>query len=1189
MWMHRFRVLTLSAIVILLAGLPGTARATLNIAQSPLFVAVSIDPNVMFLLDDSGSMHWELMPDAMVGGGGTIYFTFPRPAGVYGNASNYDARILAFHDGFLRNVRSRSGQPGNNAVFYNPENTYRPWVNADGTSLPNADPTAALYNPRIPGVGSLNLTAERSFNRWRTAGGTDENNRNYYPITFYVHTGGNLNSFDNYVKYQIRGTTGYRQQLPGTTETTVTSFTWPNGVTRTVLEERQNFANWFTYYRSRILSARAGIGFAFVEQPDLMRVGFGALNKGSTTIDGVATRAIVSGVRPFNPSNKEAFFDDLYDYVLEPANTPLRRALNDAGQYYSRTDARGPWSTTPGATGGSDLACRQSFTILMTDGFWNVDAAGTAAARANNDGTAGPTITGPGGQSYTYAAVSPFKDDHSDTLADVAMYYWKNDLRTDIDNLVPTTDLDPAFWQHMVTFGVGLGVEGSIDPAAAFAAIETGDEITWPNPGTDAGAARLDDLLHAGLNGRGGFFSASDPETFARELSAVLSDIVARTAATTGFSLSSTRLTTDSLIYAGEFSSEDWSGDLIALDADDATPEWVASERIATLITDEGLDARKVFTWTGADGDVFHPGTADVVKERIVAPLGLGAPLDAAAEQTADDIINYVRGDKSNEVSAGGTFRNRGRLIGDIVNSEPVFAGSVNEGWARLPGDQGGGVAGAGSYGEYLTEIKRDPRICAGDPDCDGERYNTVYVGANDGMLHAIDARTGRPLFSYVPAAVHHKLHELTDPDYGHRFFVDGSITVADARIGGSWKSVLLGTLGAGGRGIFALDVTRPQSFDQDNVLWELTSEDDPDIGFTYGKPEITRLEDGTWVAIFGNGYNSATPRAHLFVVRLADGEILHKVPVGPVNNGLSGVAVWVDPESRLFAARVYAGDLRGTMWRFEFTNSVPASHFTNGLFRDPGGRAVTSTPTLAANPAGGVMVYFGTGKLIEPGDRLIISPPAERFWALRDQNVALGNTLDGFGKVELDDFVGVGVPDGTRTAEVMTVGEKGWYVNLRVPDGLAGNTGERVISSPLVFFGRVIFSTFEPSEEPCIAGGFQRLYVLNAVNGGPSLDSGSCPGCAGLLLGAGAPVNPPVAIRPVPPPVGGGGGGNPGDPPPDPEDPDDDTAPGTPPVPTGTGREGWCDNLLVFNALTNQWQVIGTACVGRGVWRQIR
>ena len=640
-------------------------------------------------------------------------------------------------------------------------------------------------------------------------------------------------------------------------------------------------------------------------------------------------------------------------------------------------------------------------------------------------------------------------------------------------------------------------------------------------------------------------------------------------------STNSTRFDAGARVFQARFSSEDWSGDLVALRPDDDLVglvfEWSGTERLAN----QGHGNRKVFTRHAGSGVEFDTGLPDAVKATI---LGTAPPLSAGQRAIADQVIDFLRGDDSNERSNGGLFRDRSSVMGDIINSEPVFSGAGNEGWTRLAAADGGGATGTGSYGEYLNTVKQDPRSCEpDDPPCPGERLDSVYVGANDGMLHAFDAQTGEPFFSYVPSAVHGRLRLLAQLDYSHRFYVDGRIAVADARFGGGWKTVLVGGLGAGGRGIYALDITRPQSFDEDNVLWELTPANDPDIGHVFGKPAITQLENGTWVVIFGNGYNSASLRAHLFVVRLSDGQILHKLPMGATGaNGLSGVGVWMDPNTRNFVSRIYAGDLLGTMWRIDFTASVPAVAFADGLFTNPEGRAITSEPALAADPSGGVVVYYGSGKLIESDDRLMPSANFETFWAVRDQNAAIPNNATGmsaFGQAELDDLDNL-----TRTVEVLSSGDNGWFLNLRVPDDADGNTGERVLGSARVIFGRVLFSTFEPQQDACSPGGIQRLYVLNAISGAGALGIPGCLDCGGVTTGEGAPIRPPVAIRPKPP---AGSGGD--------FDPDDPVDPGAAPPSTGTGRDSWCSEFGFINPATQEFETIGTICDGRQVWRQIR
>ena len=276
------------------------------------------------------------------------------------------------------------------------------------------------------------------------------------------------------------------------------------------------------------------------------------------------------------------------------------------GQYFRRTDDKGPWGETPGSNGGTQLECRQNYHILMTDGYWSGTSsyeASTSAARNNNDGTEGPRLPGrKANPSHTMQC--RLADNYSNTLADVAMYYWKNDLRPDLPNKVPTTTIDPAFWQHVVTYGVGLGVTGSVDPDAAWNAITSGASISWPNTNPSeqncSGStcpARLDDLLHAAINSRGGFFSAADPESFADAMSDVLADITQKTTASAAaVAANSTRLNTDTMVYQARFNSAEWSGQVLAFQMNsDGSVGAVVWDTDATLAS-VTPDARQVWT-----------------------------------------------------------------------------------------------------------------------------------------------------------------------------------------------------------------------------------------------------------------------------------------------------------------------------------------------------------------------------------------------------------------------------------------------------------------------------------------------------------------------------------------------------------------------------------------------------------------
>lgn len=1060
----------LSAALIAMTGL-AAQPAHAEISQIPLFVGGQVDPNILFVLDDSGSMQWEVMPDE------NLHFSiylFPRPSSVYGG-SVYTSQVPDFLDNNIHNAFGRS--PHNNTVFYNPEITYQPWVDENNNSMGDALPTAAPYNPANSGAGTMNLTVQQTQSAYWFRNTTNNNlnnawyscgppcNQSFYPITFFMYKGsGDVAAPSSYVKYQIRGSSGYRRDLDGGSETGVSTFTWDNGIERTVLEERQNFANWFTYYRSRILAARAGIGRAFAQQGKGMRVGFGAINKGSTSIDGVSTRTIIRGLRPFSGTDRADFFTNLYEHPIPTAGTPLRRALDDAGIYYSRTDNRGPWGNTPGTNDTTDhLTCRQSYTVLMTDGYWNSSAAGTSGARANNDGTDGPTITGPDSQSFTYEAVSPFTDGWSNTLADVAMYYWKRDLRTDLDNEVPVSPIDPAFWQHMVTFGVGLGVTGTIDPDDAFAAIDSGATITWPQPSTSGTTEKIDDLLHAGVNSRGGFFSAADPDTFATELADTLDTIVNRAkTSTTKMSVTSPFFAQgESRTFRASYDSDGWSGELVSftLEEDDdgdliITEDWQAEDGILAY------GSRNILSINGGTGIDFLWANLNATQKGY-----LGAD---ATEQQA--VLNYLRGDDSGE---GTTYRDRGtgldrHVLGDIVNSDPVYVHKEHFGYHTLGGTEGS------TYPAYRESKKaRDPM---------------VYVGANDGMLHGFKAKTGAEVFAYVPNAVYSNLKSLSEPDYTHKFFVDGKIHVSDAHIGGAWKTILVGTLGAGGKSVFAIDVTDPSAtaMNASKVLWEYT---EADLGYTFAKPVIARLKDGTWAAIFGNGYGSASNRAFLYIVNLATGALIRKIDTGAGDattpNGLSGPSYYLESGgTSQYASTVYAGDLLGNLWKFDLTHNNSNNWdvaFKTGPNKYPLFTArnasnqvqpITVEPDLKRHDDGGYQVFFGTGKYFETGDPGDLTE--QTLYGIRDDNSSRimetdRSTLQAQTIIYEATFADIPVRAYSDNSVNWST-KRGWYMDLVSP--VNGAEGERMIRPPEIWFDRLRFNTIIPNEDPCSGGG---------------------------------------------------------------------------------------------------------------------
>lgn len=1016
-------------------GLP--VHSAVNIPEIPLQAGSAVPPNIMFVLDDSGSMHWELMPDERIAS--SAFFMFPRGNSVYGS-TDYENRVVSFVDTNARSVYSRASNW--NSSFYDPTIEYIPWADSSGATLAPAVPAAAFYNAYRPGVGSLNLTIQQTQNaRWLDGNTlTDFQNRSYWPITFYVYKGtGADTTASNYVRYQLRAGLMHRRDMAGSAETTVTTLTW-GSTTRNVTQEVQNFANWFTYYRSRTLAARAGIGRAFAGLPvatpaaPAPRVGFGAINKGSGSIDGVSTGTVIRGVRSFEGADRVSFINELYTHVNPAAGTPLRRALGEVGAYYERSDNSGPWGAVPGTNNSTaQIACRQSFAILMTDGYWN-GAAAVGGAAANNDGTAGTQITGPGGRSYTYSPVSPFTDNRSDTLADAAMYYWKNDLRPGLDNKVPSTTANPAFWQHMVTYGVGLGVRGDQDPDAVFAAIGTPNTITWAGDPAVSNAAKIDDLLHAAVNSRGGFFSAKDPNEFANGLRRVLTAISERVSSGSNVSANSVSIGTNTRVYQASFVAGQWTGEMSAFPVTatgiGATPVWRASQGISYA-------GRKVFTRTiqaetSAGGADFLWGSLTPAQQ-----LALGNA----------NVVNYIRGDTSNERQNGGIYRNRVHLLGDIVDSSPA----------------------------YVRET------------------NTVYVGANDGMLHAFNAATGQELFAYIPKGVDFaKLKNLSDPDYSHHYFVDGPVVVStQAQTPG--KNYLVGTLGRGGKGVFGLDVTNPSGFAATDIRWDRAG--DANMGQILGRPIIAKLNNGDVGVIVGNGVNSTNNRAALFVLNITDGSVLAEIDTGVgtalAPNGLSTPRGW-DADGDGTLDYVYVGDLQGNMWKFDLS-SANANQWTNAanrsvLFtaRDSSNKRqpITGSPTIAIDPASyKTWVFFGTGSYLAAGDPASLD--VQTWYGLLDEGAAItGRSVLQQRNIVVAGNISGRPVRGFQANDVFDLTKKGWFIDLLTPPSPGTAEGERMVGDSAVVGNVLIAPSIIPSADPCETGGRGFINALSAFTG---------------------------------------------------------------------------------------------------------
>lgn len=977
----------LAAAIGLLATLP--AAANIPIPDVPLQAGATVPPNVWFILDDSGSMDWTCMP-------GTN-----STCSAIANISNGTTVI----DGVNRNIKLQTYV--RNTLYYNPNITYQPWRDADGSLRANTPYAAAFTSSELASGTTVDLSA------------ADQ--------VFYVpkSSTANLNDASGYFRFRLlSGAAGSIERCEWTTGTTwdtgctvLTSVTW-GAITRNVEQERQNFATWYSFHRTRMKVAKAGASDAFADLPEDIRVGYTTLwNRGTFRIP------VGTDGGKFSGTNRSTWFARLRD-ASASSGTPLRGALASARTYFSESGESGPWG--PG-TGASQLACRQNFAILTTDGYWNGDAGWDSS---NHDDTAGPTITGPNGESYAYSPARPYRDSFGGTLADQAMLNWRTDLRTDMPNNVPYSPANPAFWQHIATFGISIGLQGTLNPEVDLPALTSGS-INWPDPTTvDADgnliedARKIDDLFHATVNGRGDFVVATDPRAFRDGLGAALATIVTRTLSNSNVATNSTSFSSGTQIFQAGFVSGQWSGELSAFPLTatgvGATPVWRASPAFPAWAT------RKIFTSSAGVGQTF--------------------PTLTQSTTLTAEVADYLKGDRSKEIQNGGTLRDRVHVLGDIINSSPIH----------------------------------DPIT------------NTVFVGANDGMFHAFSGANGAEQFAYVPAGLNFaNLKTYADKDYKHRFFVDGQVVLSPRRVTPG-QSIVVGALGRGGRGVFALDASSPGSFGASSVLWDKTgAAAEPNMGLVIGRPVIARLNNGDVGLIVPNGINSANNRAVLMIYNLSTGALLAEIDTGEGSsttpNGLSSPAVF-DAGGDGTVDFVFAGDLLGNMWRFDLTDTQ-ANRWNNSgnrskLFAAGSSKPITAAPALALNPKDyKLWVFFGTGRYLAAGDPG--NAAVQTWYGMRDSATTVPVTDLQRRTIQEQTTLSGRLVRTFETAGALDGTKKGWFIDLvkpPYPPGIA--EGERMITNQRVVGRTLIASSVIPSADPCAVGGTGFVNALDAFTG---------------------------------------------------------------------------------------------------------
>lgn len=1190
-WHHPKRLSATAIAAVFLLQTLSPAYAT--VLQVPATYQPPPAPNVMFTLDDSGSMSSDAIPDFSTNEAGmptnddssSLPGFRARFPGMWKQSTGYwHTTYYRSDNAIARYLRSSAGNP----LYYDPQVTYLPWPTAADNTVRNANANPGAVNIHVSNPFNNGFTRDLTsrVNLVGGAGAGDNQANNFWPATYYIYNGGTplpaatpntpLNTAGSFTKIEIKPSVVSYTRAANRTD--CSGAVGAGGCTYN--EELQNFANWLQYYRSRNLMAKGGVAAAFAQQDgSKLRVGF-------TTINSPA--AVLRGVASFTGTARSGFFSDMYS-IGPNGGTPLRQAMHYVGRYFQGVTTRGnPWAEVTSGSPGLGDQCRKSFHIMSTDGFWNGNDA-AAPANANNDTFATTEQTPPltTGEQFPYSdsgaagtlaarfTVSPFRDNNANnvnTLADVAAYYWKTDLQPSLPNRLQVSTRDPAHWQHLTTMTVGLGISGSgqarpVDTALSSADPTTGRPVVstalpatspfypyrgmpwlsnpalrdllvsqrtpmyWPTTVGDT-ATTGDDLIHAAMNARGRYFSATNPTELATGLSSALAEATDQFTSFAALGLASTFDTsTDNRVYQALYNPMGWTGRLYAfrlnagvLDTTRGTELWEASRAMPAP------NDRNIFTWnplaTTPQGAPFTWSGLNTAQQAALGPaVGVGS---SSAER--QDVLEYLRGSAAREAQNGGPLRDRVRdtptsgVLGDIVGGSPVRGPTAGGGYDRLSTATALNAAARTTY-----PLFRAAEVSGQDSPI-RDMTRTLFFGANDGMLHAVNANDvpgtpgynpalrGVERFAFVPNSVFrvprttyggttatvNKLYHLSRPDYSHMFTVNGPPQIADAYINPTvgnatgWKSVLLGSTGAGARSVFALDVTNPQvgstgdQFNASKILWEFSESDHPDMGHMPSYPNVGLMRDGTWVAIVGNGYDSTNGQAKLFLLDLATGAVVWEQAVGSAGgNGLSQPNFLLNANREVIA--IWAGDLRGNMWKFDVSSPVRSNwnvaYGGNPLFTTPTNQPITVMPELEQFPnSDTAMVIFGTGKLFDTQDTStdpavnvnltrqaiygIWDDGVSRVTALtqlREQTVLSGG-LNGFGRVSEN-------PIDWAT-------QRGWYLRL-------GSGGERVNVNPIIpIRGRavpvfVVANTPSLANDPCgSGGGGARVFALNPITG---------------------------------------------------------------------------------------------------------
>lgn len=976
--------------------------------------------------------------------------------------------------------RSLYARSNLNFLYYDPSVTYPVWPSMAGYTFSDYSVATAdrpKYHPITRSDVTANLSGISNYLS-RVCDAKDNSGNPYYrPLACSAGSVSSVSaSLGQYWVYDGTGPVWASASYDGGRKT------W-SGMTD---PDRVNFARWFTYWRSSDLAGRGMLANLINELGPNKRDLLGKLRLGITNMDkagasvniglvtGADSTAVLNGLARIVYDQNKTFTK--IDSVLTDTGWPATSTIWEPNNTLKYFQTEAPYRDDPGNAASAVRSCRRNYEIVLTPDYLGLrhDLSPNA-----------PTNAVPGNHDFSLGA--PYADSLENTFGDVGAYGWKTDLMPSLQNNLVKSRTDEQTAQHLVRYVIGPTAYGRVFNKSFFDKYRVGNALMlgyddalkhlnanpasgWANPYSGdlsvLAESTYDRLWQMALNSRGFFYHGNDISQTTTNLLNSINDILVNNVSGAAVATNTTSLSTGGLIYQATVES-DWKGHFRAypvvekvnasntkyLAVDYANPVWDLAENVSSA----GAVNRKIFSYkldAGAKGpvpfqwDSIGKDAQDVFK---------GAFATGTPATKGESLLKYLRGDIGCEAGvmsdcpkAGTDYSFRRRSI-ESGNASPyneiVGAGeTLNLNGHNVLGD----IANSSPW------LVTPPLIGISDVDQPGYNYHrkqnkdrkpVLFVGANDGMLHAVLAednngdKAGKELFAYIPSFVLPNLPALADPAYAHQYYVDGSPFSAEADLvgdGSGWKTVLAGGVNRGGRGYYLLDVTNVTGLSEDAasasrlVRWEFTSSDDADLHYTYNMPsafpeghprrgqarQIVRMNDGKWALVVGNGYPDqlAGQRACLFVLylsgpdstskawthgthyrKLCAGATTYAASGGLDTNGLSTPTPYdLDGDGKVDV--VYAGDLNGNLWRFDVTGEPAtwqASYGGTPVFvaknADGARQSIIAPPQVTTHASGtknGLLVLFGTGRLLEDAD--LANNATQSFYGVWDRGGGL-------------------------------------------------------------------------------------------------------------------------------------------------------------------------------------------------------